>query len=437
MRDKILFVHGFNSGSDSETGAQVQKYFGDEYDVEIPDFDMLNPTETLSRISKAARDKNCKYIIGHSLGGFYVLATETDVHRIVINPCFYPTKEIPKLDGDIPQETIETWQKLESFMYDSIDPETKEFTTGIFGTADPLFSYKDEFASIFGEDSFITVPGGHKLTYNQMEEALDFVKYPHKLNGSDKPISFEGDEDEILYESVKLTERYHTIFTKSGNAKDADFIRQYGKEIFNILQAGYEKLGGMKGCNGYSDLVKDSDIWKVKTANGVIKAVVIYTTKRGGRKVQYASCVPDAEGKACLYAIIKEDIEQKEREAWGEFSDALEHKYLQFGASPIPINLVRKAMHDKTLYSDEDLHDIENLDGPVVKTEAKDIEGNGYRYIRKLGVRELDEIDPKTGKKKTVPEYHQKIALGNFPKNLPPREIKESVLFEKVLKENS
>ncbi|MBO4698418.1 hypothetical protein J5690_02250 [bacterium] len=39
-----------------------------------------------------------KYIIGHSLGGFYALCINADVKKIVINPCLKPHIELPKLD---------------------------------------------------------------------------------------------------------------------------------------------------------------------------------------------------------------------------------------------------------------------------------------------------------------------------------------------------
>lgn len=106
MQKKALFVHGFNSGSDSSTGAQVKKYLEEgyyrkeKYSVDVFDFDMLNPKETIGRIWDASKSHEYNLIVGHSLGGFYVLASPYDIQKIVINPCMFPSVEIPKLDDN-------------------------------------------------------------------------------------------------------------------------------------------------------------------------------------------------------------------------------------------------------------------------------------------------------------------------------------------------
>lgn len=66
-----------------------------------------------------------------------------------------------------------------------------------------------------------------------------------------------------------------------------------------MLQDGYESIGGIAGCDSVDDLVNDSDFWKLNFINGSLKAVCIYTFKRGGRKLMYATAELDpSTGKA-------------------------------------------------------------------------------------------------------------------------------------------
>lgn len=203
MQKKALFVHGFNSGSDSSTGAQVKKYleeghyYGDKYAVDVLDFDMLNPAQTIKRIWDGSKSHEYSLIVGHSLGGFYVLASQFDIQKLVINPCMFPSVEIPKLDDNhvVTPELIEQWKMLESEIYCQIDPETKDLIAGVFGESDPLFSYYEKFQSVYGKWRAVKVPGEHKFTDEQIKVALDAGFYGTKpLPGSCEPFSFDGDD---------------------------------------------------------------------------------------------------------------------------------------------------------------------------------------------------------------------------------------------------
>lgn len=203
MQKKALFVHGFNSGSDSSTGAQVKKYLeeghynGDKYMVDIFDFDMLNPKETIGRIWNASKSNEYNLIVGHSLGGFYVLASQFEIQKLVLNPCMLPSLEIPKLDDDhvVKPELIEKWKTLESEIYNQIDPETKDLIAGVFGDSDPLFSYYEKFQSVYGKVRAVKVPGEHKFSDEQIKVALDAGFYNTKpLPGSCEPFSYEGSD---------------------------------------------------------------------------------------------------------------------------------------------------------------------------------------------------------------------------------------------------
>ena len=409
---KVLFVHGLNSDCNSTTGQYVKKFFKDAEFI-CPTFDLFDVKGTLNKILSYDFD----IIVGHSLGGFYVLNTfkDSSIKRIVINPCFYPTAQIPKLKEHVPEETIKLWKELEQYTYDQ-EPEDKENIFGIFAKDDELFSYYDEFKSIYSSNNCCYIEGDHRPNANQIADGLTQAIEWKALGGSYDAMSFDTSDFDELFEKMKqkdyekkleeqtrkLTENFKNIFTKKKDIKSEAYLDQYGEKCYKILQDGYQKLGGIKGIYSLQNLIDESDFWKVYTKNGEPLAVVVYTFKRGGRKVMCCSCVPTEAGKMGLYQIVKDDIKFKEREAWLEASDAMEHIYAKFGAAPIPIDIIRKIMYDKTLY--DDLNDPA-LEGKHVIRTRKEPGLEKYHYVRELGkVEGTDE-----------PEYHEKIAFGNYP----------------------
>ncbi len=406
---KILFVHGYNSDSSSGTGKKVKDFFVND-DVFCPTFDLFDVEGTLKKIASYEAD----LIVGHSLGGFYVVHSRTKAKRIVINPCMFPSYEIPQLGG-APEKTLKQWADLEKETK-HIEPEDIDNIYGIFGMDDALFSYYETFRRIYGKDSCCLIAGTHRMSVEQIYEGLTNALNYKSPKGSYEPMSFDTSDFDELYEQIqdnkikkfiestqKLNENFKNVFPNKNDIKSQMYLDEYAEEAYQILQDGYRKLGGIKGCNSIEDLKNSSDFWKLKTTNGELQAVVIYTFKRGGRKVQYASCKPTTEGKMALYQIIQDDIRLKDREAWIEASDALEHIYVKFGASPVPIDLVRKAMHDKKIYNSDD-PEVDNLKN-VVRTK-KEPDTEDYHYVREIGTKEGTN----------EPEYHEKITLGNFPK---------------------
>lgn len=412
---KILFVHGLNSDSNSTTGQHVREFFKDAEFIH-PTFDLFDVKGTLNKILSIDFD----IIVGHSLGGFYVLNTFKDsIRRIVINPCFYPTAEIPKLKDKIPEETAKLWKEIEAYTYDQ-DPEDKENIFGIFAKDDELFSYYDEFESIYGSNNCCYIEGDHRPNEIQIASGLEEAMDWKASGGSYDAMSFDTSDFDELYEAIeqkkyvknlkektqKLSESFKNIFTKENDIKSKAYLDQYGEKCYKILQDGYRKLGGIKGCNSIQNLIDESDFWKVYTKNGEPLAVVVYTFKRGGRKVQYCSCVPTQEGKLGLYQIVQDDIRLKDRQAWIEASDAMEHIYAKFGAAPIPVDVLKKLMYNKEIFDPEDpkLDTFKN----VVRTK-KEPGLEKYHYVRQLGYKDGTN----------EPEYHEKMAFGNPPKVIP------------------
>lgn len=369
MKNNILYIHGFNGSPNGSTGTFVKSYFEDGT-VFAPQLDLLNYEKTIREIKAIIRAEDINYIIAHSFGAFYAFALQDEtMMKIVINPCMFPSFEIPKLsDEPLSEEWVKKFEQLEEEIYSQASGYICQTTFGIFGTRDELFSYKREFDEIYGTRSlrnmlnYMTVPGQHRLPDSSLERGISKALYYAEV----------FDPNFKIQES-RLNEHFVNIDTSSNSA----LISRYKMPVYDILQDAYAPIGGIHGLRNADELITESDFWKIDRTNEHINAVAIYTFKRGGRKLQYAASDGTKTGKERLYRIIRDDIRLIDREAWAEVSGALEHTYLKNGATPLPIEVVRALLPNKEILELTD-EDFENYKG---KNKIND----GFHYKRIIG----------------------------------------------------
>ena len=92
----VLYIHGFMSGSNSETA----KILSDLYmRVITPEVDG-NVQSSLEKINKAIKETKPNIIIGSSLGGYYALLCDSDdIPVLVVNPSLFPKETLKKYVG--------------------------------------------------------------------------------------------------------------------------------------------------------------------------------------------------------------------------------------------------------------------------------------------------------------------------------------------------
>ena len=161
---------------------------------------------------------------------------------------------------------------------------------------------------------------------------------------------------------------------------EVDKKKKYLDTVWNLLQKSYAKIGGTAGLDNPNELLENKYFWKMVRKNGEIVAVCIYKKSPvGGRKMSYCGTNQTPEGKTALYNIISEDVKLKDRNTWGEVSDAMEHIYLhKFNGVPIRVEIAQKVMN--------------KLGKQIIPCE------DGYHYKRVIGDQE-----------------HTKIMFGNLP----------------------
>ncbi|MGI5065788.1 YqiA/YcfP family alpha/beta fold hydrolase [Treponema putidum] len=192
---KALFIHGLNSGKNSSTGQAVKTLLEkNSIQLIVPSLEILNPEKTLQEVNSLIKEQEVSLIIGHSMGGFYTLASLNGPMKIYINPCLLPAEILPTLTDDVDQELIKIFRRLTDEAFRNIDREVCIASYGIFAKEDTLFSFYDLFKKNFGQRCCY-INGGHKPLKEDLAQALDFA-----LNSIKSDISRFLKEDDILGE---------------------------------------------------------------------------------------------------------------------------------------------------------------------------------------------------------------------------------------------
>lgn len=386
---KVLYIHGFDGSPTGSTAKIIKKYYskpGDEFFAES--FDLLDFSGTMTKIKSILNGKHIDTIVAHSFGAFYALAlNQEECAKIVINPCMLPSVHIPILFEQnrgypMDEELTDLLDGIEEDTYEDVNRIAAQSTFGIFAKSDELFSFKDMFKVLYGSTAsglvnYCSVDGNHRIDEDELFKALDTAESYFDA------FDLMAGSKNSLKENV-FREHYVNIVTK----EDKSSALKYVDEIFKMLQKAYEPIGGILGLDRKEDLIKDSDFWKIDRSVDGLKAVVVYTFKRGGRKLQYCASDGTDEGKKRLFKIIEDDLRLIDREFWEEVSEAMECIYLKHGAVPLPIDAVKALMYDKEIlevthedaeeyYAEASMRGIKN---------PNNVE-DGFHYKRMIGRR--------------------------------------------------
>lgn len=336
---KALYVHGYGSDRNSKTGMELKGLLGE---VVTYTFNLLNIEQTQSDINHLIQTQGIDTLVGSSLGGFHVLINKNSKiqHRIVINPCLHPSRELPKI-VQIDELTKKAFSVYEKTQLIRPDAEKRLEYFGIFGKQDELFSYADEFKKLFGINNPVpnqtTIKGHHRLGVDELEVGMrEAIKFFNIIHNS-------------VQESY-INEHFVNIFPN----KDRQDVEMYKDEVWDILQQSYKPIGGLLGVDTIDDLIADSDMWKLVTKGGKVVAVFCYTFKRGGRKSMLGGTDGTEEGKRWFYKMIDEDIRNVDRAQFAEVSGVMEHIFKKRGANPIPGIVAQRILSDKQLEILED-----------------------------------------------------------------------------------
>ena len=172
---KLAYVHGFNGSHCGNSVNYLKVALPDGWSIDGIEYDEKNLTceQVRNLIYDYVEANNIDILIGTSLGGFY-LSTITDIPKVIINPCWNPIEELPKLD-DVDTAWLSSFEKYLDYPYMS-DTETKLMTLGYFGSHDELFGnkYHSVFNSCFGDSKVIDC--GHQINQDCAFIIMDDIK---------------------------------------------------------------------------------------------------------------------------------------------------------------------------------------------------------------------------------------------------------------------
>ena len=179
---RILYVHGYNGSPTGSSFTLFDTHIDkSNYEMHTIDYDPADPEGAVKAIKAYVREHKIELVIGSSLGGFLTLFLY-GVMRIVVNPCWNPAVELPKLGYDGPTEAYAT---LLQELIDTTDEEEAELCCGCFAAGDELLGdkYRVTFSRYYRR--VYDIAGGHHLTAEAVEKIVREVIPEHDAKTDD------------------------------------------------------------------------------------------------------------------------------------------------------------------------------------------------------------------------------------------------------------
>ena len=176
----------------------------------------------------------------------------------------------------------------------------------------------------------------------------------------------------VLNESTKLAEYEYDghilsiINYDRENAEDMEYVRANKEIIWDILESGYEALGGFKGFQTVKDMLKKSPFYRLGYYDGELVTVTVYNGYLGGTKCVGATCVKNNKhdaGVKLLEYIIKYNITDWENWIWIEASGKIEEMSMEAGAFNVPVKFVELYLNHIPFTPLDEYHYARMIDG--------------------------------------------------------------------------
>lgn len=208
----ILYIHGFNSSKESYCGNTLQQLFP-QFEWTLETFDLLNVEATNQRVCQLLKEKQIDTVVSSSLGCMYNLFIKKMdgriVNKILINPCCFPSRELPKLAA-IPPRALENCRAMEFNIYESHADNNADNLFGIFARGDELLHYHDFFVGRYGNaadegqsvcSNCLWVEGGHShLAKEVLNDAMQAaIHYFEQVEARRAAVRENAGERPVLY----------------------------------------------------------------------------------------------------------------------------------------------------------------------------------------------------------------------------------------------
>lgn len=129
------------------------------------------------------------------------------------------------------------------------------------------------------------------------------------------------------------------------NCKTDEEMQQYADVVWKLLQKAYEYCGGIKNVDSPEQLIKDTHLWKLYRKDGDIKAVIVYSDRKGGRKMCLLGSDGSEDGRKMLKKMMEDDFKLKDRQSWVGVSGKAAITALKHGGIPVPSEIACDIMN--------------------------------------------------------------------------------------------
>ena len=129
------------------------------------------------------------------------------------------------------------------------------------------------------------------------------------------------------------------------NCKTDEEMEKYADVVWKLLQKAYEYCGGLKNIDSVEELIKDTHLWKLYRKDGEIKAVIVYTDRKGGRKICLIGSDGSEDGRKTLKKMMEDDFKLKDRQSWVGVSGKAAVTALKHGGIPVPAEIACDIMN--------------------------------------------------------------------------------------------
>ena len=109
---KILYVYGYGGSASGSTVTMLKRLMPEGYSVEAFTYTQADCAKAREEIFEYIREHEIDMVIGSSLGGF-ITHTLQGMPRILVNPCWLPSVELPRIGASA--ELVATYAPFEQW----------------------------------------------------------------------------------------------------------------------------------------------------------------------------------------------------------------------------------------------------------------------------------------------------------------------------------
>lgn len=159
---KILYVYGYGGSATGSTVTMLKRLMPEGYTVEAFTYTQADCAKAREEIFDYIREHEIDLVIGSSLGAF-ITHTLQGMPRILVNPCWLPSVELPKIGA--PAELVATYAPFEQWAEEHA-AEDSTHVHAFFADEDELLGdkYVSEFLRHYPEQHCHRIHSGHHLS---------------------------------------------------------------------------------------------------------------------------------------------------------------------------------------------------------------------------------------------------------------------------------